>query len=54
MTLLAHGAVGYADEALVLVVPALVLLVLTATWIRGVNARRASGERTSGSPPPPA
>lgn len=45
MSVLAHGAVGYADEA-VLLVPALVLLVLGAGWVRGVNARR--GGRSPG------
>lgn len=44
-SVLAHGALGPADE-FVLLVPACALLVLAASWIRGVNARRAA------SPPP--
>lgn len=39
MSVHAHGALGPADE-LVLLVPALVLLVLAGSWIRGINARR--------------
>jgi hypothetical protein len=45
MIVLAHGAVGYADEAVVLLVPALALLVLAASWVRGVNSRRAAAEK---------
>ena len=50
---LAHGSVGYADEA-VLLVPVVVLLVLAVSWLRGYNARRAASRRdlTAGSAGP--
>lgn len=41
MTVLAHGSVGYADEA-VLVVPALVGLVLFIGWLRRTRERHGT------------
>lgn len=43
MTVLAHGALGPADE-LVLLVPAVALLVLAVTDLRRRNARRAASQ----------